>query len=162
MRAVRRPGWWYPYIFVAVFGLVVAVNATMVWLAGTTFSGLSTERAYDKGIAYNRALEAARRQEALGWTVTTKTEPVPDGSGTRIVQTYRDRDGLPVAGLRVRVRLSRPAAQGYDRDLVLAPTAAPGDHAATVVLPLPGLWDLQAVAEGDGVGYQSFRRFVAP
>jgi len=162
MNTDRRPGWWYPYIFVAVFGVVIAVNATMVWFAGTTFSGLSTERAYDKGVAYNQALEAARRQEALGWAVETLIEPVPDGSGVVIAQTYRDRDGRPVPGLRVRVHLSRPVAQGNERDIVLG-VSGPGAHAAIVALPLPGLWDLQAVAEGeDGISYQSFRRFVAP
>lgn len=161
MNTARRPGWWYPYIFVAVFGIVVAVNATMVWFAGSTFSGLSTDRAYDKGVAYNQALEAARRQQALGWTVTTEAGPIPDGSRTRIVQTYRDRDGLPVVGLRVRVHLSRPATRGYDRDIVLA-ASAPGDYSAIVAVPLPGLWDLEAVAEGEGTSYQSYQRFVVP
>lgn len=161
MSAVRRPGWWYPYIFVAVFGVVVAVNAVMVWLAGTTFSGLSVEQAYDKGVAYNRVLAAARRQEALGWSVGTTTRPTPDSSAIVIVQTYRDRDGRPIDGLRVRVHLTRPATRGYDRDIVLG-SSAPGDHVAIVALPLPGLWDLEAVAEGDGTSYQSFQRFVAP
>ncbi|CCG42911.1 FixH family protein [Magnetospirillum molischianum] len=161
MTADRRPGWWYPYIFVAVFGVVVAVNATMAWLAGSTFPGLSAERAYDKGLAYNQALEAARRQEALGWSVMTMTDPIPNGSGIVIAQTYRDRDGHPIDGLQVRVHLSRPAVQNDDRNVVLSPSG-PGDYAVIVVLPLPGLWDLQAVAEGGGVSYQSFRRFVAP
>jgi len=161
MSTVRRPGWWYPYIFVAVFGVVVAVNATMVWLAGTTFSGLSVEQAYDKGVTYNRVLAAARNQEALGWAVATETRPTPDSAAMIITQTYRTRDGQPIDGLRVRGHLSRPATRGYDRDLVLA-ASAPGTYVARVSVPLPGLWDLEAVAQGEGTSYQSYQRFVAP
>ncbi|MGE5500712.1 MAG: FixH family protein, partial [Ignavibacteriales bacterium] len=45
MAAERRPGWWYPYIFVAAFVVVVGVNAAMAYFASSTFTGLETDNA---------------------------------------------------------------------------------------------------------------------
>ncbi|TAN62040.1 MAG: hypothetical protein EPN20_11445, partial [Magnetospirillum sp.] len=106
MVAERRPGWWYPYIFVAGFMVVLLVNVTMAYFATSTFSGLSTEHAYEKGLAHNQVLEAARKQEEMGWTVDTNVEPEAN-HGAHVTVSYRDRDGKPLDGLTVRASLVR-------------------------------------------------------
>ena len=55
---------------VAGFVVVVAVNAVMLTLALGTFNGLSTDGAYDRGLAYNQTLaaEAAQQARDLGMT----------------------------------------------------------------------------------------------
>ena len=60
---------WIPYAFVAFFGVVLLANGTMIGLAFATWTGLETEGAYQKGLAYNRVLDRARAQAALGWRV---------------------------------------------------------------------------------------------
>ena len=60
---------WIPWAFVAFFGVVLAVNAVMIWVAFVTWPGLETTSAYQKGLAYNRTLAASQAQEALGWRV---------------------------------------------------------------------------------------------
>ena len=162
MSPPRRSGWWYPYIFVAAFAVVVVVNLSLVILANRTFPGVTVDRPYEHGLAYDQALAAARRQEELGWIVETVIEPIPDGTGAVIAQTYRDRSGQPIEGLSVRVRLTRPTGSEPAHEVLLNPSA-PGAHAALVTLPQPGQWDLHALAEGpDGVQYRTFRRFFLP
>ena len=64
--AVRRaePGRLYPWIFVAAMGLVILVNAGMIYLAVHSFTGLATQDPYGKGLAFNRTLAAAQAQAA--------------------------------------------------------------------------------------------------
>jgi len=162
MSRPRRPGWWYPYIFVAAFAVVVAVNLSLVVLATRTFPGVTADHPYERGLAYEQALAAARRQEEMGWIVETVIEPMPGGTGAVIAQTYRDRDGRPIEGLSVRVRLTRPTGPDQTHEAVLNPSG-PGAHAAIVPLPQSGQWDLRATAEGPGVTtYRTFRRFFLP
>ena len=56
---------WIPYAFLGFFAVVLLANGAMIWLAFATWTGLETEGAYQKGLAYNRTLaetEAQRRQ----------------------------------------------------------------------------------------------------
>jgi nitrogen fixation protein FixH len=165
MAVVRRPGWWYPYIFVALFMVVLMVNLTMAFFASSTFSGLATEHPYEKGLAYNQNLAMAKAQDAMGWTVELKVEPVEAGGGaahrTRLAIGYLDRDGKPVEGLDVRAQLIRPTAKGYDRQISL-PAGPAGTYGAIVELPLQGVWDFEAVAVGKDATYQFARRIVVP
>jgi len=156
----RRPGWWYPYIFVAGFMLVLLVNLTMAYFANSTFSGLATENPYEKGLAYNKTLAAARHQEELGWQIDTKVEPGPD-HGAAITVSYRSRDGKPLTDLTVTAELVRPTAKGQDRQIVLA-SIAPGTYATQQQLPLSGVWDLAIAAKGAEGSYQLSRRILVP
>src|SRR5690606_15078373 len=66
--ATLRPrGWWYPWLFVAALGLVVAVNGVLISYAVGSFSGLDTAQPYERGLDYNATLAAARAQEEMGW-----------------------------------------------------------------------------------------------
>ncbi|MBC7951978.1 MAG: FixH family protein [Rhodospirillaceae bacterium] len=164
MTTVTRPrGWWYPYIFVGCFMIVVAVNAGMAYFATSTFSGISTVGAYQKGLAYNQNIAMAKAQEALGWKVETKVKPVNDSLAVKadIAVSYRDRDGKPVEGLDVRARLVRPTAKGYDQDLPLAPMGN-GLYGGVYTLPLNGVWDMDMVAIKPDVAYEHAQRFVIP
>lgn len=160
MTAERRPGWWYPYIFVAGFMVVLLVNFTMAYFATSTFSGLATEGAYEKGLTYNKSIEAARKQDEMGWTVESKVEPTAN-HGVHVTVTYRDRDGHAVEDLAVKAQMIRPTAKGYDRDVVLA-RVSPGAYATVQDLPLSGVWDMNVVAKGKDVSHGMSRRILVP
>ena len=158
---MRKPGWWYPYIFVGGFGVVLAVNGALAYFATSSFTGLQTENAYEKGLAYNKTLDLARIQDEMGWTVEVKVEPVAgQAHQTLVVVAYRDRQGQPLDGLAVKARMIRPTAKGYDRDAVLN-EVTPGTYGATVDLPLEGLWDVNLTAAGRDATHQIVRRIVA-
>lgn len=161
MAATRQRGWWYPYIFVGCFVLVVAVNGLMAYFATSTFTGLETEGAYQKGLAYNQNLASAKAQEEMGWTVDTQAKPVEGVNGTQvdIAISYRDRDGKPVEGLEVTARMIRPTAKGHDHDIVLNSLGS-GRYGGLFTMPLNGVWDMDVVASGGGVSYEHAHRFV--
>lgn len=139
-RTARAPGWWIPWIFLGFFLVVVAVNATMIWVGSTSWTGLVTESPYDKGLDYNRNLEAAQRQAALGWKAEVEAR-MTQGFDADLAVAFHDANGVPVDGLTVNARFERPTIDAHDFDLTLAPTG-PGTYGASFKAPMTGLWDI--------------------
>jgi len=129
------------YGVVAFFAVVLAANGTFIFFALSTWTGLSTENAYQRGIDYNEILDAAARQRALGWTGALSF----DGRG-RLSLVVTDRQGTPVDNLAVRVDIRRPTNEDFDQVVALVPSGA-GAYEATLELPLLGQWDVRAVGE---------------
>jgi nitrogen fixation protein FixH len=156
LPAGRRPGWYIPWLFVAMFAVVVAVNAFMIYSALTTFNGLETENHFVKGIHYNDDLAGARAQAQRGWQVGLAVEPA--GLHTvRVAVEVMDKAGRPLSGSRARVSFIRPTMQGFDREQVLA-EAGEGRFASTVELPLAGVWDVRLQIDHPTGDYQDRRR----
>ena len=139
MAGARTPGAWIPWLLGALFLIVVAVNGVMIWLALTSWTGLATNRPYDRGLAYNRNLDAAIRQSALGWQPSLSVRAA-DGEG-EVALELRDREGLPVTDAEAAVVFERPTSEGSDFQVVLE-ALAPGSYRARFELPLPGVWNL--------------------
>lgn len=156
----RKPGWWYPWIFVGMFLVVVGVNGALAYFATSTFNGLQTEGAYEKGLSFNQALAAVDVQEKLGWTVEPRVDPKAVAGGGPVTVTVTDRDGKGVNGLDVVVKFMRPTVAGHDAKVLLEPKGD-GRYATTVTLEFPGVWDLELVAHrNDQPVYQMSRRMV--
>jgi nitrogen fixation protein FixH len=151
---------WGPWVFFAMFGVVILANGVMVLFAMTSWTGLETRGAYEKGLAYNQTLQAERDQEALGWQVEIGL--TAEGAGpARIEARFRDRDGRPVKPEAVTAWLIRPTHEGYDLTVPLHAESA-GHYGTEVELPLAGQWDLRVLAEHGGGIYQAQRRVVVP
>jgi nitrogen fixation protein FixH len=161
--AFRRRGWWYPYIFVAGFAVVLAVNLAMMFSAVHTFSGLETDHAYEKGLAYNDVLAMARTQQAMGWTVNSEIRPVPAGSGhaADLLITFLDRQGMPLTGLTVKAEFIRPTSAGHDSSLQLLEQGE-GRYEAMVDLVLGGQWEMHLTARHGDLVYQYDKRIYVP
>ncbi len=142
--AARQPGWYIPWLLGAGFGVVFAVNGALIWIATSTWTGISTNHAYDKGITYNRNLEAAERQAALGWQASLEVVPGAGLAGTLAVRLV-DARGRPLERLDVRADFERPTQQGHDFGVALERSAA-GTYAAPFEAPLAGVWDVRVVA----------------
>lgn len=138
--AAGQRGRWIPWIFVAGFGVVTAVNAVMIWIAVGSFTGLDTRHSYDRGLTYNRNIEAQRRQEALGWQAALVSRVV-DGAATELVLDIVDAEGRLLSDATVEGMLRRPSAAALDRAVELLPDA-PGRYRTRLDLPAPGLWDV--------------------
>lgn len=157
--APRRPGWWYPYIFVAVFAVVAAVNGVMIWLAASTFTGLEADRPFERGQRYN----ALMAEEASGrdWSVDVAFDPRAGGrQGILRVDAAR-ADRAPLTGLAVIAELRRPGLPAQDRTLTLAPTA-PGRYETELALPLAGQWEARITARGTDALTRRRVRLIAP
>jgi len=165
MTSRRQPGWWYPFIYVAVFGVVLAVNLVFMFSAIRTFSGLSTEQAYDKGLKYNEEIEAEKQQQELGWSVTTevnaraRSEQTPHAAD--IVITFLDKDGKPVTGLDVKAAFVRPTSDGHDSTAALADQGQ-GHYLVSAALSLGGQWDMTVSAHRGKLSYRFAQRIYLP
>jgi nitrogen fixation protein FixH len=159
--ADERRSRWIPWAFVAFFGVVLAVNLTMIVVAMVTWPGLETKNAYQRGLAYNRTLAAAAAQAALGWQVDFRFTPAADGTGLAEL-TLRDRHGNLLRGAEVVARFLRPTHAGQDVEVVLEP-ARDGEYRAAVRLPLPGQWQVRVDVRHGGHRHQlSERLHVRP
>ena len=161
----RRPGWWYPYIFVGVFLVVLAVNVIMAYSAVNTFSGIQTENAYEKGVAYNQELAQAKAQERLGWKVEATMVPHDPSNTERhdadLLVTYLDKSDHPVVGLSVKAEVLRPTKAGNDLSVELVERGA-GQYTSLVPLPLAGQWELTVTATLGDVKHQLNQRVLVP
>lgn len=131
-------------IALSAFGVVLAVNLTMMTLAVTGFPGLVTSNPYAAGQNFDAELQAER---SLGWQVGATYD------GGRLVVDVLGPEGAPVEGLGVSARVGRPATDAYDRTLAMVP-AEGGAHAAAVTLE-PGVWrvEVTAVRPADGARF---------
>ena len=156
----------YPWIFVAGFLAVIAVNATMATIAVRSFSGIETPRPYAQGVAYNQVLAASRDQAALGWQIEARHIPLAAAAAQdrRVVElllSARDAAGRPLDDLAVRALAIRPTRADVDRELALAWTGQ-GSYRAVLELPLPGQWDLRLLADRGDAHWQSVTRLRLP
>jgi len=154
----RKPLW----IIMAGFSVVLIANAALVYFAVNTWTGLETEQHYVKGLAYNTNLEAAKRQQALGWSADFIVEFVnSDGlSGTSKIR-FTDKDGKAMTHLDVRVHVSRPTHDGFDSAFDLSHSGE-GIYRGAFSLPLKGLWDFRILARRGDDDFQRVERIVTP
>lgn len=154
---VCRPGWWYPYIYLGVFLVVLAVNLVFMFSAIRTFSGLE-DQAYEKGLAYNKTLATAAAQKKLGWT--TAAEVLSRGSHTAdVVVSFHDKDGHALKGLDVKAEFVRPTVAGHDSSVQLVEQGE-GRYVAVASLPFEGQWDMHVAARQGDVNYQFDKRII--
>jgi len=152
----NRRALWIPGIFVLGFLIVIAVNGILIFTAISSFSGLETDSAYDKGLHYNQALAGAAANARTGWRaeprVTAKT-----GMDRKLEIMVTDRDGKPVIGLMIEAHLVRPTNAGMDIALKLTDFGA-GRYGATFAPEALGNWDLRLKASRGDIAWQQAQR----
>jgi nitrogen fixation protein FixH len=153
MIAIANRSRYIPWLFVGGFALVIAVNATMIWFAVGSFSGLYTQKPRDRGLRYNEVLAEQQQRDALGWRVEAKWRPE---SGRLEIAVF-DSDGRPLAASQLRAELVRPVEKRPPVGVALGVTDI-GRFAGHVDLPERGSWDLDIVIERGGERYALTRR----
>jgi nitrogen fixation protein FixH len=151
---------WIPWYIVGFFVLLVLTLVPMCVIAVRTNTGLVTDDAYDKGLAYNKTLQAEAQQDALKWRGTVNLTSI---SGDKVHADFSltDADGQTLNNADVHLWLVRPTQDGMDQNLALK--ALPGGHyGADLTLPVRGLWEARASATLNGHNYQTVRRIVVP
>ncbi|MDE2563675.1 MAG: FixH family protein [Sphingomonadales bacterium] len=140
-RKGQFTGWHATMIFVAFFGVVIAVNLVMARDAITTFGGLVVENSYVASQHFNQWLAEADAERALGWKATMER------SGPETFQTQvLDSNGKPIAAADVRLFAEHPLGQRPPIDITLT-ESAPGLYSG----PLPaGRWYTRLIVIADG------------
>lgn len=138
--------------FLAFFGTIALVDAAFVYTALRTNTGTVTDRAYEKGLAYNEVLQRAQSQPGL-----RENSAYQDGT---FRWTLADESGAPLSEADVTVRFFRPVKEGHDFSLPLAENGA-GIYEVKPELPLKGLWTAQLEAKWDNKQYRTTQDFIA-
>lgn len=158
-------GWHVGLGFVFFFGIIFAVNGTLIYQAISGFDGLEQEDAYRKGRAYNYVLDEMNAQKALGWTTSIKTTPLAKDASphaTTLAVTFKDAAGVPVSNLAVHGTFWRPVMQGADARLPLKETT-PGTYEGAFDLAFGGNWEVRIAATGAAdQKYAQSQRVVLP
>jgi nitrogen fixation protein FixH len=126
---------WIPSLIVAGFVVMITVNGIMIWLALSTWSGLTTDKAYTQGLAYDETLADADASAALGWSIDVSIDDVGEGEIAQMVITAAD--GAPVDGAAIKGVFVRPTHEGYDFNVAFRQVSA-GRYIAEFVAPLAG------------------------
>ena len=125
---------------VMFFGVIAAVNALFIFLALDTWPGLTTGRAYEKGLAYNKVLEEAAEQNARGWKSRVHLGgTTPRG---RVLSVNITGPNGPITGLKVIGVLTRPVGESTRIPVTLLPDGV-GRYTALVRMPALGRWHLE-------------------
>jgi nitrogen fixation protein FixH len=148
-----RRGAYVPWLFVAGFGVIIAVNAVMIWFAVSSFSGLYSVNPREQGLRYNDVLARQQQRDALGWKVEVAWQP----SASRLEIEVRDGSGQPIAGARVTAKLVRPVEKRAPIAVALEPVDI-GRFVARVDLPAHGNWDIDIVVKSASQRYAATRR----
>jgi nitrogen fixation protein FixH len=153
MAAVPLRSAYIPWLFVAGFAVVVAVNGIMIWLAIGSFSGLYTPGAREQGLHYNDVVAEQKERDALGWKVDASW----NAGAQRVEVALRHADGSSLSGANIEAALVRPAEKRAPVPVAMRETGN-GHYAGDVALPARGNWDLEIEVAADGHRFGFTRR----
>ncbi len=131
-------------IFIAFFGVVVAVNLTMARLASGTFGGVVVQNSYVASQNFNRWLDRAKAEKALGW----KAAVVREADGRLSVSL----SGVPESAELFAIA-RHPLGREPDRAFALAPLGE-GRFRSVAVLR-PGRWQVRLQVQAGGQTWHS-------
>ncbi|MEO8242166.1 MAG: FixH family protein [bacterium] len=129
-------GWHVLAMFVAFFGVVIAVNVTLAWKAISTFPGLEVDNGYVASQSFNVEMAA---QKALHWTL----KPSYDTARNELRLEFKDASGAPVTVASLAVVVGRTTEASDDRTPVFAELG--GVYVAPETLAL-GKWMMMVEA----------------
>lgn len=138
-------------IMLAFFGVIIAANATMAFVANTSWTGFVVRNSYIASQEFNRKAEEGRRQAALGWRSELT---IADGT-LRYALAGGEGGAVAVTGGSAAFR--RPVSDAQDETVTLSPQgggvlegpAAEGD----------GVWIVEVLADaGLDAPYREVRR----
>lgn len=137
--------------FLGFFGFIGIVDAYFVYTALTTNTGLVTEQAYEKGLAYNEMLDKAKHQPTI-----REESSYEDGIFS---WQANNMDGSPLEKANISVKLYRAVKDGYDFDIKLSEVGN-GLYQSKIDFPLPGLWVAKVNAQWNNKTYQTSHRIM--
>lgn len=136
------------FILAGFFGLMFAVNGVFVYFALGSFSGVSVDDAYRRGLDYNQELAQKQRQEDRNWKHSLVFVQTGEGVG-KVTLFLDDEHGNRIAGLNVNAHLKRPVLAVADRAIEFLEQGQ-GGYIAELDFSDKGQWDIVVLLEGGG------------
>lgn len=129
-------------VFVAAFGVIIAVNLVLAYSAVKTFPGLEVKNSYVASQEFNERL---REQQALGWDATAETK------GGLLILHITDAQGDPVRVAELQAVVGRAT---HIRDDFAPDFTFDGVAYSAPVTLAKGNWNIRLVArDHDGAEF---------
>lgn len=144
----RHRGRFVPWIIAAFYLAFMSALIGFVFIAYGHPPNEITSNAYEKGLAYNDALDKSATQAQLGWLSTVRYD------AGRVIFKLEDGRHQPVEKARVKAWFVHPALSALDRSFDLRNEGG-GLYSADAPLPAQGAWTLHVTAELMDRQYQS-------
>ncbi|KPF44127.1 FixH family protein [Rhizobium sp. AAP43] len=135
-------GWHMVAVMVSFFGVIIAVNFTMAYLATSSWSGLVVKNTYVASQEFNGKTAAIR--EMLSTGIVGETKVTVSGIRYRLMLP----GNVPVVADSVLAHFKRPVGVEHDFELALTP-AGDGLYIADRDIQ-PGNWIVEIMAKTDG------------
>ena len=132
-------GRWIPWLFVGMFGVIIAVNGVMAFFAFDSWTGLSADDPYKRGLAHNKLQAEVEKQARLGWSIAL-AQTTLGNRRTRLTLRLADREKTKITWAKIEVIFYRPVAKGSDFQGRLVHIGG-GTYQATISFPQAGLWE---------------------
>lgn len=143
---------WIPWYFVIFFAVIAILDGVFVYMAVSTQTGLVTEQAYEKGLAFDDILATARSQPDIQQDISY--------IGGVLRWKMAEKEGRPITNAAVSAQIIRPVQDGHDFAITLEHKGK-GVYEATPTLPLPGLWQAKLSGKWNNKQYQRAYEFIA-
>ena len=137
-----------PWYFVMFFVFIALMNTVMVTLAVRTDTGIVTEHPYEKGLAYNKVVEAEVKQQLLQWSSDIKYE-----KGI-LYFTLKDKENKLIIPEKTIATITRPTQDGMDFSVELK------NGKSSISFPVKGLWKVRVDTTYNNIHYQKSKRIV--
>ncbi len=125
-------------IMVAFFGVVIAVNGIMAYVAVNSWTGLMARNGYVASQDFNALKAEQRRQDNLGF------QSVLRYIGKTMEFTLQDSSKMPLKGFEITLNVGRPTHENDDRSFILK-EQEPGIYREKLQLA-PGQWNAEITA----------------
>lgn len=137
---MKKKDKWIPWLFVLFFAVIALVDGTFITIAMRTQTGLVTDQAYEKGLAYNKVLNAAAAQK--------KTNLVQKAAFENGILSWRlsTKEGRAIDVATISAKILRPAQDGSDFEVFLE-SKGNGTYEVRPQFPLRGLWTARLEAQ---------------
>ncbi len=146
---------WIPWYFVLFFAVVASVLGFFTYLALRTDPGLVTKSAYQKGLQYDRIIEAADQGNALPWQAEIDLQRQGEDAVLQVGLKGIEKD---VGKILLEAWLLRPAQEGKDQHWPMR-AIGQGKYEAKGKLQ-PGQWNIHVTALIGGKQKQFFKAAV--
>ena len=147
-----------PYFFFAFFGVIFVVNVFYIYVAGQSWSGVVTEKSYQKGVEYNKTIAMVKKQQEMAWKVKMRFKNLGNNSGVLEVG-IKDKKLKIIKDANIRAYLIRPTQDGFDFDVPMI--FSDGKYQARISAPLKGQWNFNLeITRGDEVFYKAKRYII--
>lgn len=146
-------GRYVPWMIFLFFVFLTIVLGGFVMLSIDRHPGMTTENAYEKGLAYNDVIAKDRAQQDLGWN--GKILKVRD----KVVVEMRDGSGEALSAAKAHVWFYRPSDQNLDKRFLMEEKSA-GVYETDVGGFQKGLWDVRIRVSKGGKSIQLSERIV--